>query len=490
MDKLRNLITLIFIFSFAVISVWSQESVSTLLEGYLKNDLSIQNLSAEVEKQSLNNESSQISNGFNFQLSTGTVTLYTGDSTYVKINPTASLNLPQYNDLTLSLSSKATIGGDDAGVSDTSINLSADIISEQADTIKISRLKAERSLLESKRALQNRFTSAEKEFYTSLKNLYQIAAEINTAENEYYEDKLSFDQIKAQGYTSTSSKYRTAQLEVLSDQHTIDTKKHELERETKVFANLCGINYQGTDAITQFLPNSIPLVDAVDVNSFPEETYTELEAALWTNKINQLERDAEKFFTLNANAGYTFANSSAGSSSKTDTVDFGTGMTFADTGLSASAGVSIPTTSENHNPIFTFGISIDPNAFRQAKITSQIEKLEAEQEAISIQSARNNYQTAVTTQAAELADIQWNKSSNTETYNLYKSLAADLQTWYKRGITTESEWRSAEVNKEKYRIQLLLNDIDLIIYNNETLLLFTRDQEFVSDKEGVMENEN
>ena len=276
----------------------------------------------------------------------------------------------------------------------------------------------------------------------------------------------------------------------LEDQHTIDTKKHELERETKVFASLCGINYQGTDAITQFLPNSIPLVDAVDVNSFPEETYTELEAALWTNKINQLERDAEKFFTLNANAGYTFANSSAGSSSKTDTVDFGTGMTFADTGLSASAGVSIPTTSEDHNPIFTFGISIDPNAFRQAKITSQIEKLEAEQEAISIQSARNNYQTAVTTQAAELADIQWNKSSNTETYNLYKSLAADLQTWYKRGITTESEWRSAEVNKEKYRIQLLLNDIDLIIYNNETLLLFTRDQEFVSDKEGAMENEN
>ena len=207
---------------------------------------------------------------------------------------------------------------------------------------------------------------------------------------------------------------------------------------------------------------------------------------LWTNKINQLERDAEKFFTLNANAGYTFANSSTGSSSKTDTVDFGTGMTFADTGLSASAGVSIPTTSEDHNPIFTFGISIDPSAFRQAKITSQIEKLEAEQEAISIQSARNNYQTAVTTQAAELADIQWNKSSNTETYNLYKSLAADLQTWYKRGITTESEWRSAEVNKEKYRIQLLLNDIDLIIYNNETLLLFTRDQEFVSDKEGGM----
>ena len=184
MDKLRNLITLIFIFSFAVISAWSQESVSALLEGYLKNDLSIQNLSAEVEKQSLNNESSQISNGFNFQLSTGTVSLYTGDSTYVKINPAASLNLPQYNDLTLSLSSKATIGGNDAGVSDTSINLSADIISEQADTIKISRLKAERSLLESKRALQNRFTSAEKEFYTSLKNLYQIAAEINTAENE------------------------------------------------------------------------------------------------------------------------------------------------------------------------------------------------------------------------------------------------------------------------------------------------------------------
>ena len=37
----------------------------------------------------------------------------------------------------------------------------------------------------------------------------------------------------------------------------------------------------------------------------------------------------------------------------------------------------------------------------------------------------------------------------------------------------------AFANREQYRLQLLINDIDLIIYNNTTKLLFCRDEEIL-----------
>ena len=46
-------------------------------------------------------------------------------------------------------------------------------------------------------------------------------------------------------------------------------------------------------------------------------------------------------------------------------------------------------------------------------------------------------------------------------------------------MISESEYKTAEVNKENYRIQCLLDQIDLIIYNNNTKLKFTRDEEII-----------
>ena len=59
---------------------------------------------------------------------------------------------------------------------------------------------------------------------------------------------------------------------------------------------------------------------------------------------------------------------------------------------------------------------------------------------------------------------------------MYSELESDLEKYFKAGVTKESEYLSAKTNKEKYKIKLLINDIDLIIYNNETNLLFNRDE--------------
>lgn len=108
---------------------------------------------------------------------------------------------------------------------------------------KIALLESERELLEAQRSLQDGFLSAETEFYKSLKTLYEIAASIVQEEKNLYEDKLLFEETKAKGYSPTSTKYRLAQSEVLNDEHKVEIYKRKLEREIRIFASKCGIEF-------------------------------------------------------------------------------------------------------------------------------------------------------------------------------------------------------------------------------------------------------
>ena len=202
--------------------------------------------------------------------------------------------------------------------STTKLSASIDLYSDAMQKRKITLLKAERSVLEARRKLQDGYLSAEKDFYTSIKKLYNTAIDITTAQKDLYDDQLSLETLKAQGYKKTSPKYRSANMKVLSDQRSIQIKQRELERETKIFASKCGVSYDGSDALS-FLPRAIPDVQAVDVLSFGKENYAGIESAVWTKHINELSREADKTVNISANAGYTFNNDIADS----DTVDAG-----------------------------------------------------------------------------------------------------------------------------------------------------------------------
>jgi hypothetical protein len=125
---------------------------------------------------------------------------------------------------------------------------------------------------------------------------------------------------------------------------------------------------------------------------------------------------------------------------------------------------------------FTISASVDPNTFRLNKIKKQKNDISSEKELITIEDAIQKYETSLVDQQTSLNDIIWSKETNLKTYQMYSELEADLGKWYKAGITKESEYLSAKTNKEKYKINLLINDIDLIIYNIETNLLFNRDE--------------
>ena len=441
--------------------------------------MDLQNLATEVELKMLAQKSTGVSNGLSFSISSGTIILLPGtdvNSLVLEFSPSASVVIPQASNLSVSLSSTIDILSADKKVSDTSLYISADIISGNSETRKINLLKAERNVLEAQRDLQNGFLSAEKEFYTNLRSLYLAAASITKAEKDLYDDQISFDEVKARGFTTSSSRYRAAQMAVLSDEHTIEISRRELEREIKIFASKCGVDYNESYAM-DFLPADIPMVEAVDVLSFESDSYTKTERALWTRQINEMTRSANKSLTLSAGAGFTLSNDYT----KSDTIDAGTNLTWNGTGLMFNTVISVPVAAQSAMPALSFGVSANPNAFRLKSITERQEDVERRQEEIAIQSARNDYATQVIAQQTSLEDIRWSKDMNTVSYQMYSELEADNATYYERGIITESEWRNSQVNKENYRIQCIINDIDLILYNDTTCLLFCRDEELKTE---------
>lgn len=467
----------IFIITFTFVSlvIFAQNSnysynTLDLLSAYLSNDLELRKTALSVTESKISSEQTSIQNGISANLSTGTITFKNvDDSLSVEFHPEVKVTIPSLANLSANVSSQIKID-ETANAKKTKLSLSVDIISSQTQQRKNTLIKSARSVLEAERKFQDNAITAEKDFYTELKKLYETASSIISSKNDLYDDQISFDEIKAQGYTKQSSKYRSAELKVLSDKHTVETKQRELEHNCAVFASKCGITLPENFDPFKFLPSAIPQVEPVLISSFDMENYKKIESAKWNYYINELERNAEKDFSLSVNTGYTFNNTDTNS----DSADIGTKLSWK--GISVGAELSIPVAEQNANPVYTLSAAVDPNSFRLNKLKKQKNEISSEKELIDIEDAIQKYDTSVIAQQTSLNDIIWAKETNLQTYKMYSELESDLEKYFKAGITKESEYLSAKTNKEKYKIKLLINDIDLIIYNNETNLLFNRDE--------------
>ena len=98
---------------------------------------------------------------------------------------------------------------------------------------------------------------------------------------------------------------------------------------------------------------------------------------------------------------------------------------------------------------------------------------EEEIELLAIETARKNLGTTILSSKQTLSDIQWEKESNQQNYEMYAALEKDLAVWFEKGIITESEYLSAKTNMQKYKLSLVINDIEMILYNDDITVLFT-----------------
>lgn len=444
-------------------------STNELFYAYLKNDPDLKNYTLELEKAKLEYDGTSIEKGFDLTLSTGTVTLKTADGgTKLEAKPNLSVSIPAASALTLSASGTQTITENSSTTKDLSLAVGIGLISEESAQRKVALEKARRTVLEAERKLKNEGINSENEFYSYLKDILEETSILVELQLILYDDKIDFEKKKAQGYSETSSTYRLAQLKVVSDEHDIESARRELLRDYMIFYKECGLECDFT-AETDFLslvPEDIQTVTALDIESFAADSYDETEKALWNHKINKMTRAAAKTFTLGLNGGYTFRNSNTG----TDTADAGISSTIG--GLSLYSGVSLPVDGST-KPSYTASATLKPNTFRKNKVTKKKNAVSDEIELLAIETSRKNLGTTILASKQTLSDIRWKKESNRQNYEMYDKLEKELAVWYEQGLIAESEYLSAKTNAQKYKLSLVINDIEMIIYNDDVSVMFT-----------------
>ena len=440
-----------------------------LLLSYIENDSELKNLTIAAKKAQLSYDSTKIDKGFDVTLASGNVTIkLSEDGTNVSAKPSVKASLPQASNLSAEVQTSVNSNTDETKVSDTAVSLGVDILSTSTLSNKISLMKAERSVVEAERKLSKRVLSAEKEFYTELKGLLTTINSIMSSKQQLYSDTIDFEAVKIQGYSKSSSTYRKAELKVITNQHDIESSLHSFIHDAVVFYKKCGYDIsidENTDLMS-LVPSDIEAGDALNILDFNKADYTSIESAEWTYKINSMERSTNKTYSLSATAGYTFDNSST----QSDTVDAGLSGKIG--GLSLGAGVSVPVGTESSYPAITLSMSLSPNTFRKNSISKKQDALTEEQELLAIQTAESEYETKVVETQQKLDSLLWDQKTIEQNLLMYEELERDMAAMYKQGFTSESEYLSAQTNLNTYIIKKVMNQIELIMYNDDVVMNF------------------
>ena len=508
--RFRKVLPFYLFSSLFLASTYSETNLHSLLFGYLKNDLTLQKYTLTAQSKALDYDSTKINNGISVTLATGTVKIQSSsDGTRYSFTPSASVGIPELQNTKLTASfpmttksgydSTGTLNQNGTYLDNGTVKLSTGIITAAPLKRKVSLLEAERAYIEAERNMQNQALTVENEFYTNLKTLYGYVTKVLTAKDDLYDDEIDLKVLTAQGYSTVSASYRKKHLEIQSDRRNVNEYLRKLERETAIFAVKCGAEYEqvfnpetfdmekadeigerALESVMAFLPMEIPGVEMEDVLSYKSENYTKTESALWSKYISDLKRKTDYSLEVGAYGGYTFNEST----SKYDTVDGG--LTFDWRGITASAGVSIPT-GENRfplgssstgkasdSPVYTFSLTLTPSTWRLASIDKKQDALNEKIDEITIKSASDDYDTAVLDKLSERGDLLWSEKSYAEEYDMYSQLEYDMDKWLSQGSVTRSDYLDASNSRDKAQINLLINAVEKIIYNNTVKLMFVK----------------
>jgi hypothetical protein len=448
-------------------------AVLRLLAGFLENDTQLQELAIKAWQADLGRDRAGIENGFDITLSSGTMRLYSENGTTAfSVEPEAALSVPGLNSTSLSVSIpmavKPETGEQNLTLENTRLSLSTAIVSSSGKQREVVLLKADRALLEARRALERRGLSAEKEFYETLSTLYEGAIEALSTEEEAYTKEIELALAQKQGYSPSSVYYRTIQMEAADAHRSAEEQRRSLERRTAAFARNCGI------AALVKLPQSLPAANFEDLGEFGQDDeksrFTEIESARWNSYIGGLSRNAEGNLELSAQSGVTVNNSNLDNRTSVDA-----GLTLGWKGLSLSAGSQVPLSGNDRNPAFTLSLSFNAGKQRIAALTGAEKSLEAELELLAVVNAEKAWEETIDSMRSEQSDLLWEKNRLTEQYDLYRELAEDTAVWYERGVITESEYRKAITNEERARYRLLAADVKIRIYLVDSALYFVED---------------
>ena len=457
-------------------------SLQELLAAYMANHREIQNLMIQLNQQELSHESTLASQGIKLNLSTGNFSI---GSSQIRGEPSISVSMPKLNgtyvearlplqfNLNKDSSVVAGTASSSSSIQGASFTIGTEIIGNSGKSSTLSVLKANRSLLEAQRKIQDQALAVEKEFYSKIKELYSSYGNLLSSKDSVYTKELDLAVLQAQGYGTSSTRYRTKSMEVLSAQRNVDKLQRNLQRELELFAQKCGLQSNQL-SMENLAPATEILASTGILERLPLEglnRYTAMESAQWSFTSTQLEIEANAPVTLSAEAGYTYKNQSA-RTSQSDTIQ--AALVLQGLGGKLSGGVSVPIGGEEKTPSAQLSLSWSPNDMKTQSLQRSQRELSLQLAQQKIVDAEEKYQQAAENALLTWEDLLWNRQLALEELELYQQLAQDTTALFNRGMTTETEFNQATTNRDKAQIQCRVADLELILHYIATRQLFVQ----------------
>lgn len=443
----------------------SEYSYEQLLQGFTSTNRELERMKIKLDSAVLNNEKSDIKNGANLNVSSGNSKIYFDKSkgTYVSVNPSVNMSIPQANGLTINSSVPSKINADGFSVEGTSVQVSADLLNNERINTKISLIESQRNLLIAQRNLTKQQRTVQLDFLKEISVLYENALKVMSYRETYMEKATAFEKVKIDGYAKTSSKYKIAQIEKEASYKDCQKSYRELKSSLNLFSAKCGfeINY---------LPSEIPQIELLNFSDFPEENFNRIEQAVYNKELGTLKREVNSQWNLQANVGYQY-------NKKEDENNYtiSTGLDTSYKGLTFGFDVAFPLTSSSV-PSLGFNIGFNPAAWKNSDINLKAMDLDIKLEDLDLLDARDAYKEACKTYETKAEDLLWESNLLQEQINYYKEVRDDTLRAYKNGIVSESDYIKADNQYLKVKINMLKNTINKYQYNLEVLDCFSAEE--------------
>lgn len=484
MKKLMQRMFLLLLFMLITFCVCAQ-NISTeskniymlddLLEGYLDNNIDLKDLQLDVEQAQADLDEILITYGVNVNVATGSSSFTVSDDTFeMTSSPSVTVTIPDANNTTITATTPltVTVGNDtQTYLDDAGVSVSTEIISSTANGSQLLKEEYERYLAEAKQAVATKKISLQSDFWEEVSDLYTADKTMKEDADDLYDNQIDFYTIVAQGYSKTSSAYRTAELEVKESKFTVEKDQRDLLELLDSFAVACGYK-SGYLSEVPVLDRKYFDIDLISFDDYQQEKFIDIENVVWDHEYNKKLRDADSAFTLSVDTGYGYSTYSDSSDSESEAEnEVSAGLTAGYKGLSTSLGLS--TTIEDFtDPSLTFSFSYDFASSKLEDVYDIEDEIDDKREQLDIDDAIESWEDYRQTAVSDKATLEWTREQNAEQLELYKEMYEDSKVWYEKGIIAETDLLQAKNSYETNNDDSILTIIDCIIYNLDIQKLF------------------
>ena len=453
-----------FIYLFISLNVlFAQENIyDKILEYRCKNDTDIVLIENEAAIALNNYKSVRLNSLFAFDFSS-TLNFNLSsekDKSGFSVQTSVSAGMPLYNNLGLKLSAPYSYKMGKSS-QDFSLGLSGDIYSQARKRKKQEIETSLEALKEAENKVRRVKELAEKKLLTDIQKILNEYSALLSKRLSGIQADINYKQILAEGYSETSSKLRTARLNLISSERTEKETEFSFEVSARLFFESCGLDIPKKDEDDFFirLAKSLPKQKLISMENLRAENYKPLlKAENDYKKLLEKNKMDLSPFSASASLGYSYTMN--------QNKNISSGLQLMFPGVRLDTGLSLSLDSASV-PAMQVSFSINPLAIYDYYLNKKNVSLKEAGEKIKLGNTRNNFAKEFNTFKLKWEQLEWQQIRYAEELDIYKENAAEHAKWFQRGLINALENKQASLQYITALLGLADSNIAVHIFNAE-----------------------